>query len=360
MSTQPYSPDRRERLFQEATDRGTGAGRYRRRYTHLDHLDYLDFETVTDERADFIEAVFAAVVREAGSEYDSPKDAESEPFCYAVKERLLIRVSAVEHIVIVSSAYAALGRLRYRIEFPNGCELAVTQAQLLRLVIRPVYPALPAPEIKTSFSRGDLVSIPFGQTKYPVVKIDARSRGKIMYGVQVFNSAFVWYPEKLLLELNPPKSDHIEPDGTCPFMVENQYRISLRMKWMREPDWLVAAYRDWRDHPETRWQAFEDHAAVGDVVILGRLDSEPVTALMLDESAMIYQDLTTFEWVESAPIFRVHVIGKGVCSLTKAAASRLHRALDEIASEPGDVTRARVIRTWKSDLKMYVAEEVKC
>jgi hypothetical protein len=78
-----------------------------------------------------IDAIDQLAGRESAHAYDG-----GQQHVYGSDESLVIRLTdGVEYEVTVTAAFSVFNRLRYRIRFANGLSLALTQAQLLKVVL---------------------------------------------------------------------------------------------------------------------------------------------------------------------------------------------------------------------------------
>ena len=152
----------------ERIERGTGQKRQTPRKFDRDDQDHAVH--VGQDKQSFLERLWDFIDREVGAESAFPKGGAhdgqvsrgQEPgHVYAEGDTLNVKIAGDEHRVTVTSCYDVFFRLRYRIEFANGAQMALTQAQLLKIrVAVPVALApthlLPAPTV-TRFCYRDLV-----------------------------------------------------------------------------------------------------------------------------------------------------------------------------------------------------------
>jgi hypothetical protein len=77
--------------------------------------------------------MYAALRCEAGQEWDHPRDGHLK-HRYSVDTRLLIVLAGRIHMVRVDQRFEMGSRLRYRVAWPNDRWIALTQAQLYKLM----------------------------------------------------------------------------------------------------------------------------------------------------------------------------------------------------------------------------------
>lgn len=152
----------------ERFERGTNAQRQKPRKDDRDQRDHAVH--VGNDKQAFLEKLWDFIDQEVGAESAFPKDGthdgqtargQQPGHVYGEGDTLTVKIAGGEHIVTVTSCYDVFYRLRYRIQFPNGAEMALTQAQLLKLRVDvPVALApthlLPAPKVER-FCYRDLV-----------------------------------------------------------------------------------------------------------------------------------------------------------------------------------------------------------
>lgn len=98
----------------------------------------------------FIDWVLEAVDRNCGREGLYPRD-EHEAFVYEVGQTLDITLDDKCYAIKIMDRYSAVGRLRYRVKFPDGMTDMLTQAQL-RKVVTPMGVALSIPLLPAGMS----------------------------------------------------------------------------------------------------------------------------------------------------------------------------------------------------------------
>jgi hypothetical protein len=94
-----------------------------------------DRTPVKQSEVNWIDPVIDAIDTIAGRESAHAYDGDQQ-HRYGLNTSLLIRLTdAVVHEVTITSTFSVFNRLRYRIQFDNGLSLALTQAQLLKVVL---------------------------------------------------------------------------------------------------------------------------------------------------------------------------------------------------------------------------------
>ena len=146
----------------ERLERGTGQQRQKpRKHDRDDRAAYA--APVGSDKQSFLERLWEFIDREIGRESDFPKDGthdgqvsrvQQAGHVYAEGDTLTVKLAGDEYTVTVTSCYDVFYRLRYRIAFPNGAQMALTQAILLRIRVAPpvaLAPThlLPAPSVPT-------------------------------------------------------------------------------------------------------------------------------------------------------------------------------------------------------------------
>jgi len=155
----------------ERLERGTGQQRQKpRKFDRDDRPAYA--APVGSDKQSFLERLWDFIDREIGRESDFPKDGthdgqvsrgQQPGHVYAEGDTLSVRIAGEEHRVTVASCYDVFYRLRYRVQFANGAQMALTQAILLRIRVEPpvaLAPThlLPAPAVSAPrFCYRDLV-----------------------------------------------------------------------------------------------------------------------------------------------------------------------------------------------------------
>lgn len=153
----------------ERFERGTNAQRQKPRKD--DRNDERDHAVhVGNDKQAFLERLWDFMDREVGAESAFPKDGRADEqvvrgqqpgHVYGEGATVTVSLAGADHRVTITSCYDVFFRLRYRIEFANGAQMALTQAQLLKIRVDvPVALApthlLPAPTVPR-FCYRDLV-----------------------------------------------------------------------------------------------------------------------------------------------------------------------------------------------------------
>lgn len=156
----------------ERFERGTNAQRQKPRKD--DRTDERDHAVhVGSDKQSFLEPLFDHLDTVVGGESTFPKDGthdgraargQQPGHAYGDGDKLTVDFSGKHFDVTVVSCYDVFFRLRYRIQFPNGAEMALTQAQLLKIrvdvpvALAPTF-LLPPPSVPTvtRFCYRDLV-----------------------------------------------------------------------------------------------------------------------------------------------------------------------------------------------------------
>lgn len=153
----------------ERIERGTAQTRQKpRKFDRDDRASYA--APVGQDKQSFLERLWDYMDREIGAESAFPKDGthdgqvsrgQQPGHVYGEGDTLRVTIAGDEHRVTIASCYDVFYRLRYRIEFANGAQMALTQAQLLKIRVDvPVALApthlLPAPTLPR-FCYRDLV-----------------------------------------------------------------------------------------------------------------------------------------------------------------------------------------------------------
>lgn len=125
----------------ERFERGTNAQRQKPRKD--DRNDERDHAVhVGNDKQAFLERLWDFMDREVGAESAFPKDGRADGqvvrgqqpgHVYGEGDTLTVKLAGADHRVTVVSCYDVFFRLRYRIEFANGAQMALTQAQLLKI-----------------------------------------------------------------------------------------------------------------------------------------------------------------------------------------------------------------------------------
>lgn len=134
----------------ERIERGTAQQRQAPRKHDLIERDSAVY--VGKEKVGFLEPLWDYIDSEVGMERDFPKDGtrgviarqgKQDAHRFAEDDRLTLSLHSKTYPVTILSCYEASERLRYRFQFENGAEMALTQALLLRVVVET--PADPRP-----------------------------------------------------------------------------------------------------------------------------------------------------------------------------------------------------------------------
>jgi len=128
----------------ERIERGTSATRQRPRKHDLDSGDHAVF--VGKDKQSFLSPLWEYIDHEIGSEFAFPKDGDKNILAQTGKQAghvldagdtITVSLAGKEYPVRVVGCFEASTRLRYRIAFDNGAEMALTQAILLKIRVLP-------------------------------------------------------------------------------------------------------------------------------------------------------------------------------------------------------------------------------
>jgi len=153
----------------ERLERGTGQQRQKpRKHDRDDRAAYA--APVGSDKQSFLERLWEFIDQKVGRESDFSKDGthdgqvsrgQQAGHVYAEGDTLTVKLAGDEYTVTVTSCYDVFYRLRYRIAFPNGAQMALTQAILLRIRVVPPVALAPThllpPPTTTRFHYRDLV-----------------------------------------------------------------------------------------------------------------------------------------------------------------------------------------------------------
>lgn len=134
----------------ERIERGTAAQRQQPRKRDADLVEHAAY--VGKDKQSFLEPLWAFIDKEIGSETAFPKDGDrdvlikhgkQDKHVFGVDESITVSLAGHNYPVKVLSCFEASTRLRYRIAFENGAEMALTQAILVKIRVLPAVTLAP-------------------------------------------------------------------------------------------------------------------------------------------------------------------------------------------------------------------------
>lgn len=129
-----------EALYHRQNHAGTNSGRYRPQ--HRDPNPH-QARAVSSREASILDTIYEALDATVERESAYPKDGDANHL-YAVGETLTIRMGGRDYRVELIQRWSIFDRLRYRIRFvAEDVSIAVTQAQLVRLHVKPLVTVAP-------------------------------------------------------------------------------------------------------------------------------------------------------------------------------------------------------------------------